>query len=251
MRNFSVKTVQLFCVSSFLFLVALHLAHAGPNDPVTIPDAVLRSRIVDTLINKDPNEPITEAEMATLTNLRADRNHDIRELTGLEYAVNLEVLVFLRGIPQTRAQLFARPFWRTADLAPLSKLTKLEWLAFEGIVIFDMTPIVNLTNLRALTFNYTYGITSIPDLSNLTELLHLRLIRNEITDISGISGLPKLQQLELGANPNLSDITPLTTLRTLEILRVDQTLVTAANLSPPCSPLCHQKSIRCSQPNTR
>ena len=230
MRNFSVKTVQLFCVSSFLFLVALHLAHAGPNDPVTIPDAVLRSRIEDKL-NKSAGATITEAEMATLTNLRADRNHDIRELTGLEYAVNLEVLVFLRGIPQTRAQLFARPFWRTADLAPLSKLTKLEWLAFEGIVIFDMTPIVNLTKLRALTFNYTYGITSIPDLSNLTELLHLRLIRNEITDISGISGLPKLQQLELGANPNLSDITPLTTLRTLEILRVDQTLVTRESLA--------------------
>ena len=140
---------------------------AGPTDPVTIPDAVLRSRIEDAL-RKSAGATITEADMATLTRLRADRNHDIRELTGLEYAVNLEELVFLRGIPQSRAELFARPFWRTADLAPLKKLTKLEWLAFEGIVIFDMTPIANLTNLKALTFNYTYGITRIPDLSNLT-----------------------------------------------------------------------------------
>ena len=230
MENIGVNTIRLFCVSFILFLAALHLARAGPTDPVTIPDAVLRSRIENALL-KSAGATITEADMATLTSLRADRNHDIRELTGLEYAVNLEVLVFLRGIPQTRAQLFARPFWRTADLAPLSKLTKLEWLAFEGIVIFDMTPIVNLTNLRALTFNYTYGITSIPDLSNLTELLHLRLIRNEITDISGVSGLPKLKQLDLGANPNLSDITPLKQLSTLEILRLDQTLVTRESLA--------------------
>ncbi len=229
MKKMRISFLGLFCC--FILLLSSGLpVDAAPTDPVTIPDAVLRSRIEDAL-NKAAGATITEADMATLTTLRADREHDIRELTGLEYAVNLKTLVFLRGIPQTRAQLFARPFWRTADLAPLKKLTKLEWLAFEGIVIFDMTPIANLTNLRALTFNYTYGITEIPDLSNLTELLHLRLVRNEITDISGVSGLTKLQQLDLGTNRNLSDITPLTQLRNLEILRLDQTLVTRESLS--------------------
>ena len=230
MKKIRISFQGLFCCFILMLSSGMPVA-AGPMDPVNIPDAVLRSRIVDTLINKDPNEPITEAEMATLTSLRADHQHDIRELTGLEYAVNLKELVFIRSIPQTRAELFARPFWRTADLAPISKLTKLEWLAFHGVVIFDMTPIVNLTSLRALTFNYTYGIRRIPDLSNLTELLHLRLLRNEITDISGLSGLTKLQQLDLGLNRNLSDITPLTQLSTLEFLRLDQTLVTRESLS--------------------
>ena len=230
MRNFSVKTVLLFCVSFFLFLVALHLARAGPTDPVTIPDTVLRSRIEDKL-NKSAGDTITEAEMATITSLRSDVEHDIRELTGLEYAINLKSLNLLRSDPRTQAELLARPFWRTADLAPLSKLTKLEQLTIQGCVVFDMSPVMNLTNLRDLAFLYTYGISEIPDLSQLTALVHLRLETNRITDISGVRGLPNLRQLRLGANWNLSDITPLATLRNLEILRLDNTLVTRESLA--------------------
>ena len=230
MRNFSVKTVLLFCVSFIVFLAALHLAHAGPNDPVDIPDAVLRSRIEDALL-KSAGATITEAEMATLTSLSSDVQHDIRELTGLEYAINLESLTLLRSIPRTQAELLARPFWRTADLAPLSKLTKLEKLTLQGVVVFDMSPVMNLTNLRDLAFLYTYGISEIPNLSQLTALVHLRLETNRITDISGVRGLPNLRQLRLGGNPNLSDIAPLATLRNLEILRLDNTLVTREALA--------------------
>ena len=229
MKKMRISFQRLFCCFILMLSSGVPVT-AGPTDPVTIPDAVLRSRIEDALL-KSAGATITEADMATLTSITSDHEHDIRELTGLEYAVNLKRLTLIRSIPQTRAELFARPFWRTADLAPISKLTKLEWLSFQGVVIFDMTPIVNLTSLRALTFNYTYGITRIPDLSNLTELLHLRLLRNEITDISGVRGLTKLQQLDLGLNPNLSDITPLTQLSTLEILRLDQTLVTQESLA--------------------
>ena len=230
MRNIGVNTILLFCVSFILFLEALYPARAAPNDPVTIPDAVLRSRIENALL-KSAGATITEADMATITNLTTGAGHDIRELTGLEYAVNLKELRFLRSGYPTQAQLNARPRWDADDLAPISKLTKLEWLEFQGIVIFDMTPIVNLTNLKALSFNFTYGITRIPDLSNLTELVHLRLTTNRITDISGISGLSNLRQLKLDGNPNLSDITPLTTLRTLEILRLDNAAITRASLA--------------------
>ena len=94
-----------------------------------------------------------------------------------------------------------------------------------------MTPIANLTNLRDVSFTYTYGISRIPDLSKLTELVHLRLTRNQITDISGVSGLTNLRQLRLESNSNLSDITPLTQLSTLEILRLDNTSVTYESLS--------------------
>ena len=225
------KSFYFLSFSLLVFLAALHPAHAGPNDPVNIPDAALR-RVIEASLSppKNLNAPITEADMATLEPVKAG-NSDIRELTGLEYAINLKILTFTRVIPQTRAELFARPFWRKADIEFLSKLTKLERLKFQGVVIFDITPIVNLTNLKDLGFLFTYGITQIPDLSKLTSLVHLRLTRNEITDISGVRGLTNLRELELASNPNLSDISPLTQLRNLEILRLDGTAITRESLS--------------------
>ncbi|MCE2433666.1 MAG: hypothetical protein J4F29_12215 [Candidatus Latescibacteria bacterium] len=60
--------------------------------PVDIPDAKLRAVIEDSL-GKASGAPITRAEMATLTRLRA-RNANIRDLTGLEFATRLTFMDF-------------------------------------------------------------------------------------------------------------------------------------------------------------
>ena len=60
------------------------------STPVAIPDANLRAEVVSTL-DKKQEDSITIADMLTLTKLTAN-NANIRELTGLEHAVNLEVL---------------------------------------------------------------------------------------------------------------------------------------------------------------
>ena len=60
------------------------------DDPVSIPDAGLRAVIEDSL-NKAIGEPITRAEMATLTRLIAP-NKNISDLTGLEFATGLDTL---------------------------------------------------------------------------------------------------------------------------------------------------------------
>ena len=230
------KLFLVFLIS-LLFLAPLHPAHPHAvngvenHSMVDILDPELR-KIVAARLAKSPTDPITADDMKTLTNVFTGGNGpDIRHLRGLEHAVNLTSLQLLRPPPRTQAELNARPFWRTADLEPLTGLTKLEHLTIQGSVVFDMTPIANLTNLGDLAFNYTYGISRIPDLSKLTELVHLRLEHNRITDISGVSGLTNLRQLVLSSNRNLSDITPLTQLNTLEILRLDNTLVTHESLS--------------------
>lgn len=219
----------------FIFLLPLPLAHPHAvngvenHSMVDILDPEMRKRVADRLA-KSPTDPITADEMKALTVIQAN-GPDIRHLRGLEHAVNLTSLQLLRPPPRTQAELNARPVWRPADLAPLTGLTELEHLTIQGVVVLDMTPVANLTNLRDLAFNYTYGISRIPDLSKLTELVHLRLEHNRITDISGVSGLTNLRQLVLSSNRNLSDITPLTQLSTLEILRLDNTLVTHESLS--------------------
>ena len=60
------------------------------DDLASIPDAGLRAVIEDSL-NKEIGEPITRAEMATLTRLIAP-NKNIRDLTGLEFATGLDTL---------------------------------------------------------------------------------------------------------------------------------------------------------------
>ncbi len=220
------KSFYVFSLFLLGFLAALHPANAGPNDPVNIPDLELR-KLIETSLLKSPGDTITEAEMATVTSLNAD-GPDIRELTGLEYAINLTRLNLLRGIPRTQAELNARPRF---NLDPLSGLTELEYLALSGVIIFDMAPLADLTKLKYLSLTHTYGISKIPDLSKLTALVHLRLIRNAITDITGVSRLTNLRDLTISSNSNLSDISPLTQLRNLEILRLDGTDITHESLS--------------------
>ena len=158
--------------------------------------------------------------MKELTVVRAS-GPDIRHLRGLEHAINLKTLQLLRPRPKTQSELLARPFWRTADLAPISGLTELESLNLHGVVIFDMSPLADLTKLKDLGFQDTYGISRIPYLPKLTALVHLRLGTNRITDISGVTSFTNLRHLDISGNRNLVDVSPLTQLRNLEILRLD------------------------------
>ena len=83
----------LRCSTLFFTLLALGIAWSGcakritSVQPVNIPDANLRTAIEDAL-HKPAGAIITNAEMATLTSLEPG-GANIRELTGLESAVNL------------------------------------------------------------------------------------------------------------------------------------------------------------------
>ena len=210
-----------------LFLTPLHLVHPHAvngvenHSMIDILDPELRKRVAASFNPaKSATDPITADDMKELTVVLAN-GPDIRHLRGLEHAINLRRLQLLRPIPRTQPELNARPFWRAADLAPLSGLTELESLTLQGVVVFDMSPLGDLTNLKDLGLRYTYGISRIPDLPKLTGLVHLRLERNRITDISGIPSLTNLRHLEISGNTGLADVSPLTQLSNLEILRLD------------------------------
>ena len=84
------KSFCLFSFSFIFFLAALHLANAAPTDPVDIPDANLRAAI-ESALGLQAGDPITEAQMLTLTTLDAD-GLGVADLTGLEYATALQHL---------------------------------------------------------------------------------------------------------------------------------------------------------------
>ena len=61
-----------------------------PDAVVQIPDPNLRAAIAEAL-GKSPNAPITVEEMERLKRLEAG-NRDIQDLTGLQFAINLNEL---------------------------------------------------------------------------------------------------------------------------------------------------------------
>ena len=122
----------------FIMLLVLGIAWIGctnktpPVQAVNIPDANLRA-VIERALDKPAGATITNADMATLTNLGGDRD-DIRDLTGLEFAINLTEL-HLRSN-------------QLSDLSPLAGLTKLKWLNISESGVTDLSPLAGLTNLE-------------------------------------------------------------------------------------------------------
>ncbi len=238
-----------------------------PPSEIDIPDPGLRAAIADAL-DKEDNVPITLEEISTLTILRAS-NRDIKDLTGIEQAINLEELWISKNpvsdiSPLSKlTNLVGLGAWETpiSDLSPLSELTKLTWLDFgrtptdtNGDLIgnLDLAPLAGITSLKKLTF-YACGIQDISPLANLTELTHLAVGGNRaisdaspiaelinlehldfhhdsISNLSPLAGLTKLKYLNLYDNRLVVDLSPLSSLTSLTELRLHQNKI--SDVSP-------------------
>ena len=170
------------------------------SDPVYFSDPHLKAVVEEVLWISDP----TPEDMLGLLKLPAE-DRGITNLTGLEYAANLE-------------RLWIR--WnRISDLSPLAGLTSLRFLDGHGNdVISDVSPLAGLTKLETLILRYN-RITDVSALSGLTNLDHLHLEWNSITDISGLSGLTNLGEANLQYN-HFTDISPLAGLTNLTFLDI-------------------------------
>ena len=198
--------------------------------------------------------PITLQEMATLTTLKAS-NRDIKDLTGIEFAVNLEEMwisenpIFDLSPLAGLTNFIGLHAWRTSitDLSPLAGLTKLRRLDFGDTRISDLSPLTGITSLKKLTF-YNCGIKNISPLAGLTELTrlalggnraisdaspvagltnleHLDFHHDSISDLSPFEGLTNLKELKLSDNRSLSDLSPLAGLTELTRLELPQNMI--------------------------
>lgn len=112
---------------------------AGPGCPspgtiVAFRDAGLEDAVRDAL--GQPFGFINAADMRRLTRLDA-RGREIRNLTGLEYAVNLTFLDLDTN--------------DLSDLTPLANLTNLRTLILDSNHVFDIQPLAGLLNLDSLS----------------------------------------------------------------------------------------------------
>ena len=186
-----------------------------PGAFVHIPDPKLRTAIAEAL-GKSPNAPITVEEMEGLGRLVA-RNRRIQDLTGLQFATNLDELILERNqisdlspiaglIELNRLDLNGNSI---SDLSPVKGLKNLTFLRLWGDrqLLSDLSPVAGLINLQyfRVTFN------SVSDLSPVAELINLRYLGvtdGDVSDLSPLAGLINLEELDFGNNP-ASDLSPL------------------------------------------
>lgn len=191
-------TLARCCLCGFIILI--YWCNTVSAQLLNIPDSNLKQAILETL-NLPDEIPLTQQEMSRLTNLDAEER-GITDLTGLEYAHNLTSLL-----------LYFNPI---VDISPLSHLTKLKKIHFDGCSVVDLSPLRNLTNLTLIILA-SNNISDISSLSTLTNLTHLNLAGNRIVNISPLANLAQLEKLWLSNNA-IADITPLTGLKNLKKL---------------------------------
>ena len=198
-----------FSLSRFLVLAVavVSLIPQASAQVVEIPDSNLEKAIREELQLSD-NISITQQQMLELIGLfAADRG--IIDLTGLEYATNLDFLDL--GGNQIR------------DIQPLENLIQLTWLSLWHNHVEDITPLANLTKLKTLDLSYNYNIESLEPLRDLIQLEVLNFTNNRVKDITPLANMIQLKYLELRYN-QVGDLTPLANLVNLEELYIKDNL---------------------------
>ncbi|WP_169313504.1 leucine-rich repeat domain-containing protein [Spirochaeta africana] len=176
------KKTLLF--AAVLSLGAALIAPALEHTPVAVPDARLRAAIIAELELPETTE-LTREQLAELTSLRA-RSAGIRDLTGMEHAVNL-------------AELDLRDN-DIRSIEPLRDLAGLVWLSLrENPRLRDIGPLAGLTALEYLNLNRNYRIASIEPLAGMQQLdtlilrsvpvLHRTADQDVLRSLRGISRL--------------------------------------------------------------
>ena len=183
--------------------VDIHKLQELASSEIEIPDPNLERAIREEL-GLPSHLPVTQQVMLQLYELRAE-DAQIKNLTGIEYAQNLEGLQ-MRNNP-------------VSDLTLIAGLSRLESLELSGIPIEDLTFLKGLTQLRGL-YLFACKVTDITPIQNLTKLVVLNLDANRITDLSPLSNLTVLETLWLQAN-HIVDISPLANLTQLTDLNLE------------------------------
>ncbi len=197
-------------LSLLLAVAACRVEGADSELLVDIPDANLRSA-VEWALRKDSGEAITRREMASVDAIRA---WGVADLTGISYAVNMNIL----GLSDSSI----------SDLSLLAGLEALTWLHLSGEKIADLSPLGALGSLNRLSLNVE-EIEDLSPLSGLTLLWDLNLHSNKIVDLSPLSGLTSLWSLDLAVN-EVTDLSPLAGL--LSLARLGLNVNDVADLSP-------------------
>ena len=203
----------------------------SPGTVVHIPDPNLRAAIAETL-SKSPNAPITAEEMEELEELKANTG-DIRDLTGLQFATNLNTLLLgdwnwkkknqISDLAPIAGLINLRELWLDEnpilDFSPLKGLKNLTKLVFRITPVSDLSPLAGLINLRTLYFNVSKNVSDLSPLAGLINLETMHFSGGNVSDLSPVAGLINLDDILIFSCP-ISNLSPLARLTALETITI-------------------------------
>jgi Leucine-rich repeat (LRR) protein len=215
---------------------------------------------LETAVRQELNRPaglLTVTDLSQLWILEASRQ-DIADLTGLEYAVNLESLNLhqnkvedldsLAGLSGLRVLNLGGNHIKNInplqgltaleeldlsynclkDIGTVKNLTHLRELHLEGNEIYELTPLASLKALEGLFLNGNLDDLNVAPLARVNRLQRLMLANGCISDISFLSSMKQLQWLELSSN-QINNLEPLRRLTRLEWLSLTNNRVEDLN----------------------
>ncbi len=182
---------------------------------INIPDQKLKERINNFLGRYEtPSQPITQDDLLQLTYLSLE-NAQVQDLTGLEYAKNLEELI-IDNVSYEWGN--TEDYNQIEDFSVISHLTNLKSLSLRGNQINDLSMLTGLEGLTDLDLTNN-NITDIEGLEEFKNLIRLDLSNNKISNMKSIQFLYNLSQLSI-ANNDIKDINylkPVFNLNSLDI----------------------------------
>ena len=206
--------ISLLCIHGYGYAqenTATDIAN-DPDNVVYIPDPNLRNALAKILV-KAIDAPITVKEMESFTHLNVSKPEfpnleSIKDLTGLEYAINVQELWFehhevsdlspLAGLTEIRELRFVKN--NVSDLSPIAGLTKIHTLVLEHNPISDLSPLAGLSELAYIQFSHNFLVKDISVLADKEKLTHILMWGPPITDMSPLAELPNIERIDLCGN---------------------------------------------------
>ncbi|EAG6101433.1 MucBP domain-containing protein [Listeria monocytogenes] len=248
------KTFKIMLV---LFLMTTLLlpfsnARAASTDVVNIPDPYLNEGLKNIIGNPFLTE-LTEANLETITIADISYMYSspgypvtglIRDLTGLEKAVNMTNLYFsnqteiknlnqIKNLPKLKKIVGISTGLN--DIKALGEMPALEEVELGGDYITDFTPLLEQENLKSFSYNsYAWLDPSYHQINNeeFTKFANLKSIENldvtwnNITDLSALTANDHITNLNLSFN-KFTNVAPIATMKKLKVLYLNNNNLTS------------------------
>ncbi|ELA3158360.1 LapB repeat-containing protein [Listeria monocytogenes] len=186
---------------SFPSFAAEEVGLKAGQDIVNIPDPELKKQLNALMTGRAPDADITEAQMAGFTSISL--NAGITDLTGLEYAKNVQTLMLtditaslepIKNLSTVKNLSITGKEVNSNQFVDFSGLSSLDNLIVSGTKVDNafLSKINNIPNLTSLDISNNLGITKVDTLKSLPKLATLNASFCQIDDFGGIEQFPSL-----------------------------------------------------------
>ncbi|EBF5192322.1 LPXTG cell wall anchor domain-containing protein [Listeria monocytogenes] len=248
------KAIKLMLVLFLITTVFLPFSNvrAASTDVVNIPDPYLKEGL-KTIVGKPLLEELTEADLETISTADISYMYGfsgypvtglVRDLTGLEKAVNMTNLYFsnqteitnlnqIKNLPKLKKIVGISTGLN--DIKALGEMPALEEVELGGDYITDFTPLLEQENLKSFSYNsYAWLDSSYHQINNeeftkfanLKSLENLDLTWNNITDLAALTANDHITNLNLSFN-KFTNVAPIATMKKLKVLYLNNNNLTS------------------------